>query len=357
MAENQKSKRLPNLLLILISLIFYFLFLIACNDGKNSDNKADNHSNLPDGYQQRFYENMRFGLFVPPSYDPIKSYPLIIRLHGSTDTVSWDLSWYHDPIQTDDPCFVLSPKTTIPHSGWGTSWDQIYPTPMRITMDVVDSLQKEFNIDTTRLYIHGTSMGGFGVFNVLAKEPGRFAGAFAICGGGDPATANAVKQTPLWIFHGSDDNIVPVSRSRDMYHAIVAAGGREVRYTEYPDVGHEAWTPAWKEPTITSWLLAQQKGAVHSNPELPENLSGEVTNADQVQLSWNPPSDQANSNNHVWYYRIFKDDTAIAELDYIYTTYIDTTVSRSTGYGYNISAVNYFFRESGRTATVEVNVQ
>ncbi|NUO81884.1 hypothetical protein HUU05_17570 [candidate division KSB1 bacterium] len=69
----------------------------ACAHDRIAQN---DEARLPKGYAERYYEGMRYGLFVPPSYDPNQSYPLIISLHGSTDTVSWDLSWYHDPIQT-----------------------------------------------------------------------------------------------------------------------------------------------------------------------------------------------------------------------------------------------------------------
>jgi predicted peptidase len=68
--------------------------------------------------------------------------------------------------------------------------------------------------------------------NLLAKEPGRFAAAFSIAGGGNPQTAEKLVDTPLWIFHGSEDAVVPVSYSRNMYNAIRAAGGTKVRYIE-----------------------------------------------------------------------------------------------------------------------------
>ncbi len=311
---------------------------------------------LPNGYENRYYQGMRYGLFIPPSYDPTQSYPFIISLHGSTDTVSWDLSWYHDPIQATDPCFVITPKSLVANNGWGNSWMSTYSTDLRKTMDVVDSLMTEFNIDTTRLYIYGTSMGGFGVYSALANEPGRFAGAFSICGGGNPEKASRIMQTPLWIFHGSDDPVVPVGYSRDMYQAILQAGGTQVRYTEYPGVGHAAWTPAWQELTLESWLLAQQKGIVHSWPDTLKNFSCEIIYTDQVKISWNPPSNQTNPDNQIWYCRIFRDSQLIGEVDNVVTTYIDSTVVSSSTHLYNAASVNYFFKESRRTIPKSVRI-
>jgi hypothetical protein len=217
-------------------------------------------------------------------------------------------------------------------------------------------LRNEFNLDANRLYIYGVSMGGFGVFSVLAKEPGMFAAAFSICGGGDPATAGIVAQTPLWIFHGSDDRVVPVELSRNMYKAILSADGKHVRYTEYPGVGHAAWTPAWQEPTLEWWLLAQEKGTKHGMPDTVENLRYEIVQNTQVKLLWGPPADMTNPDNQVWYYRIFRDFNLIAEVDNVDTAFIDSNVAPASTHSYNISTVNYFFKESWRTTPIAIRI-
>ena len=330
-------------------LLFIFIISIQplvfwnCSKEDKILNNDTNKIILPDGYENRYYEGMRYGLFIPPSYDMTKRYPLITSLHGSTDTVSWDLGWYHDPIQSIDPCFVLTPKSLQARNGWGNSWATAHSLDMQKTLVVIDSLIVEFNIDTNRLYIYGVSMGGYGVFSVLAREPGMFAGAFSICGGGIPETVENVMNTPLWIFHGSDDNVVPVSYSKDIYQAILNAGGRHVRYTEYPGVGHDAWTPAWEEPTLEWWLLAQRTGVVHDHSDAVENIRYEIVNSNQVKLSWDPSSDQTNPDNQIWYYKLFRDSELIAEIDNTDTFHIDSTVVSSSTYLYSLAAVNYFF--------------
>ena len=341
------------ILLILFTISLQQLTFLGCL----KENVVKNDTTvLPHGYEVRYYQGIRLGLFIPTSYDSTKSYPLIISLHGSTDTVSWDLGWYHEPIQATDPCFVVTPKSLVASNGWGNSWTTDFSTDMRKTLEAVDLLMEEFNIDTNRLYIYGTSMGGYGVFSVLAKEPGRFAGTFSICGGGNPETAKNIMQTPLWIFHGSDDAVVPVSYSRDMIQAIINAGGTHVRYTEYPGVGHAAWTPAWQEPTLEPWLLAQKKGVARSWPDTVENFRCDIIQNDQVKMSWNPPSDQANSDNQIWYFRIFRDSGLIGEVYNVDTAFIDSTVASSSPHWYNASAVNYFFKESRRTTPQSVRI-
>jgi Predicted peptidase len=61
----------------------------------------------------------------------------------------------------------------------------------------------------------------------LQRQPKRFAAAIAICGGGDPAYAEAMKDLPIYIFHGMQDGIVMPPRSIQMYDALREAGSQK----------------------------------------------------------------------------------------------------------------------------------
>jgi hypothetical protein len=69
-------------------------------------------------------------------------------------------------------------------------------------------------------------------------------------------TARAIGKTPVWIFHGGADELVPVDESRRMFAALKNSGG-VVRYYEYAEVGHNSWDNAYAEPDFSSWLLSQ----------------------------------------------------------------------------------------------------
>jgi predicted peptidase len=81
----------------------------------------------------------------------------------------------------------------------------------------------------------------------------------ALLGAPDPyaALAGAIGTTPVWAFHGTDDPVIPVTESRRMFQALKTAGGN-VRFTEYPDSGHEAWLRAYADPALPDWLLQQR---------------------------------------------------------------------------------------------------
>lgn len=302
------------------------------------------------GYHNLYYNGMRYGLYVPQSYTPSRKYPLILYLHGSTDTTTWDFAWYNDPIQSQDPVFVLTPKSLNPGLGWGASWDPWLSQDLQNTFDILASLERDFSIDTTRLYVTGTSMGGFGTFNVLSKRPGLFAAAYAICGGGATTTATQMSQTPLWIFHGSADPVVPVRYSRDIYYAIQQAGGTQVRYTEYPGVAHNAWDYAGKEKTLQRWFLAQRKGVSHGPPDAVADLQASSSGG-RVALTWSAPADTSSADHAVWFYRLYRDGTLLVELET--PGYTDTAPPPGARPTYGVASVNYFFRESPRSAPAQ----
>ena len=84
-------------------------------------------------------------------------------------------------------------------------------------------------------------------------------GLFGFGDSGDPAQAEKLAKLPIWAFHGAADPLVPVERPRDMIAAIKKAGG-EPKYTEHKGVGHDAWTPTYRDNKVLDWLFEQKKG-------------------------------------------------------------------------------------------------
>ncbi|MEO1653104.1 MAG: prolyl oligopeptidase family serine peptidase [Bacteroidota bacterium] len=119
-------------------------------------------------------------------------------------------------------------------------------------------LHEKYRFDEKRLYVTGLSMGGFATWDIIARHPELFAAAAPICGGADLKTAEKVKNIPLWVFHGALDTVVLPSRSRGMVAAIQKAGGKP-KYTEYPNVYHGSWKPAYQDPDFLKWMFSQSK--------------------------------------------------------------------------------------------------
>ena len=222
-----------------------------------------------------------YRLLKPADYDPSKGpYPLLIFLHGAGERGSDNsLQLTHGkPLLRKAAalhgCFVIAPQCPkqMPQCPKGTEimWASRHwkdknhdlietpSLPMQMLFGLIDEMQKTYPIDPDRLYIMGLSMGGYGTWEIIQRQPNRFAAAVPICGGGDEKLAQRIAAIPIWAFHGDKDGVVKVARSRDMITAIKKAGGNP-KYTEYPGVGHNAWTPTFNEPKLLDWLCAQKK--------------------------------------------------------------------------------------------------
>ena len=134
------------------------------------------------------------------------------------------------------------------------------PTPqLRHALELLDSVIGQEKCDAERVYISGISMGGFGTWEALSRRPEFFAAAIPVCGGGDVRQAPKLKDIPIRVFHGSEDSVVNVKRSRDMVAAIRAAGGTKISYTEYPGVNHNSWSATYADHDNLRWLFSQSR--------------------------------------------------------------------------------------------------
>ncbi|MGI6496210.1 MAG: prolyl oligopeptidase family serine peptidase [Kiritimatiellia bacterium] len=163
------------------------------------------------------------------------------------------------------PFAMLVPQCPGPNQWVDTPWSQLShrmdpepSMPMRLAMELLEAKIAELPVDPSRIYVTGLSMGGYGTWDILQRRPGRFAAAIPICGGGDTTLAWRIRDVPIWAFHGAADSTVPVSRSRDMVAALWACDGN-IRYREYPGVGHGSWGPTYQDESVLEWLFRQHR--------------------------------------------------------------------------------------------------
>jgi pimeloyl-ACP methyl ester carboxylesterase len=331
-------------------LIFFLLLtgflILSC--GKENNNLPVNEISAVRGYENWYIGDFRCGLFVPPSYDSTKKYPLIVFLHGYTDTTTWNLGWYNEPFISEDPCIVLTPKCPKEEKrGWGNSYDSRTSPMMAKAYEMMDMVEKAFNVDKDRYYIYGSSMGGYGTYGAIRKNPDMFAAAYVECGGAPVDMAPVIAKIPFWMFHGSDDPTVPVQPTRDLYKAVLEIGGTMIRYTEYPGVGHNVWDYTGKETTLPYWLLAQRKGSIHAASEPVSGFYADLLPGNVVSLKWNVPiPEESVQDNRIWYCKISRNGNVIKEVYNNQNQYTDSTKFEPGSYVYVITAVNYYFRES-----------
>ncbi len=225
-------------------------------------------------------DTMPYRLLLPENYSPGKTYPLILFLHGAGERGNDNESqlvhggnlFLKDSIRKNFPAIVVFPQCSA-----DSYWSNIIPkydstgkrigfvfsdggTPtkaMRLLMELFHQLHKKFKIDKRMEYAGGLSMGGMGTFEIVNRNPGVFAAAFAICGGANPETAKNISTTAWWIFHGLKDDVVNPEYSIDMANALKAAGA-DVKLTLYPEANHNSWDSAFAEPDFLPWLWSHR---------------------------------------------------------------------------------------------------
>lgn len=208
------------------------------------------------------YNETPMGLYLPaPTGRPL---PVVMYLHGCHNDPVYSEYWLIPAVNALEPCAVFLP-TAPPLDDMCADWGGTYETtglrPAMIdALAELDRLLRQYGFDSKRQYLYGESMGGEGVYRLLADFPARFAGAVAAAGYTLDTGASEMAQTPIWIFHGSEDSINPVENDRAIYQAILDAGGTQVKYTEYPGLDHvPGIEQARVEPGLFEWLLAQRR--------------------------------------------------------------------------------------------------
>ena len=199
--------------------------------------------------------NYKYLLYLPDGYvdDKEKEYPFVLFLHGAGERGS-DLNKVkkHGPpkiieSKKDFPCIVVSPQCPA-----GESW-----TAFKLNALIEDIVEK-YRIDEERIYLTGLSMGGYGSWDLASNYPHWFAAIAPICGGGDVRRVRSIKDIPVWAFHGMKDNVVPVERTLVLVRALEAIEGN-IKFTVYPEAGHDSWTETYDNPEFWKWLFDQKR--------------------------------------------------------------------------------------------------
>lgn len=230
----------------------------------------------PANYRKDHLGALPYRHLVPVDYEVGRKYPLIVFLHGvgecGTDNESQ--LWY--PFFSDDAsvfggdsltryqCHVIAPQAQddnrwVDIQDWSLESVALATKPTQALASVlalVHAFIAAGETDPDRIYLMGLSMGAFGVYDLLAREPDLFAGAVAVCGGSDLSTVSQLKQTRLKIYHGARDKVVPVSLSRSLYDQLKKTNA-DVSYQEFDHVGHNVWENAFRDETLFPWLWGQ----------------------------------------------------------------------------------------------------
>ena len=242
-----------------------------------------------------YYENkeisetvkLPYRMYVPESYDPAKKYKVLIFMHGMGERGSNHnhlgdegycryLCYVLDDPKLREEFILLAPQCELSCT-WvtleamknalelksfpGTSCSEA----LALVYDFLENkLAKEYNIDGSRIYMTGLSMGGFATWYTLIHKPHLLAAGVPVCGGGDPKDLHKAKHTPIWAFHSSDDNVVPSACLTVAKEVMERENALDFHATMYEHEGHGSWVRAYLERDVFEWMISK----VNPNPEI-----------------------------------------------------------------------------------------
>jgi len=228
-------------------------------------------------------DTLPYRIMYPVNYDMKKSYPLIVFLHGAglrgndnehqlTESGRFFLN---HSIRSKYSAIVIFPQCPS-----DSMWFKMPPsppfdttvavnhkmntlalsTPERLVKLLMDSLAEHKIADKKRIYLGGTSLGGFGTYDLVIHYPDYFAAAFPICGQANVELyPKKAKKVPVWIFHGAMDNIIDIWPDRSLIKALQQSGAKNARYTEYPEGKHNIDANVFAESDLFPWLFSFKK--------------------------------------------------------------------------------------------------
>ncbi len=238
------------------------------------------HAELDD-YTAATWESPNGGSFLyryraPETIKEGTTYPMVVFLHGAGGRGDDNMGQLRDAraiqafqqrsLGTELPAFVFAGQVPKNEQWVNVNWSSLdhrmpeISDSMRMMFESLDAFLEKHaeQIDRTRIYVMGLSMGGYGTWDAMQRRPDFFAAGVPICGGGDVELAPKIASIPTWVWHGDRDSVINVSRSRDMVAALKATGGSP-RYREIPGGGHNVWSTCWETDELWTWLFAQTK--------------------------------------------------------------------------------------------------
>ncbi|MGB5930687.1 MAG: GDSL-type esterase/lipase family protein, partial [Cyclobacteriaceae bacterium] len=238
------------------------------------------------GGQLTFNWLMNGRLLFPQNYDPTKEYPMVVMLHGAGESgVSWpgrreyatdnprylnnDHNLYHggrqhlnankrNPSQSNSfDGFVFFPQN---RNGWGGFNNDAH------AITFIEELINKFAIDRLRIYVHGLSDGGQGVWRVIQRRPDLFAAVLPMSGEVISSYSQQdylnTLHIPIWQFQGGTDPDPREATTRQRLEPYYKLGGTP-NLKVYPELGHGVWNTAYNESDFFPFMKRHSKLSIH----------------------------------------------------------------------------------------------
>jgi predicted peptidase len=199
-------------------------------------------------------ETLDYFLYYPEGYPDSKDelFPLLLFLHGGGES-----GLNHKTVEKmgppkmlatglNVPMLILAPQNPHASQWWNT----------RAVKQLLDSVIQNNRVDPSRIYLTGLSRGGAAAWEMAIHYPDTFAALAVVCGMSPKPYAQWLsKNLGIWLFHGTEDPVIPYSESREMVNKLKQLG-YSVTLTSYQSLGHEIWERAYQTEGLFDWFLS-----------------------------------------------------------------------------------------------------
>jgi predicted peptidase len=221
---------------------------------------------------------MQYMVMTPGNYDSSLQYPVVLYLHqsemgsGGPSLLQSEINeWFDGAFETAYPCIVVAPLVADQDSN-GDNFGGFSSSNTPAETNSLAALQQviaQYSVDTTRLYLTGNSMGGYGTWDLMIKynayngtQGQLFAAGMPLAGSDSGQSQSTVAaqlisgKVPIWSIHGAQDTTV--SPAWDEYMGANATADPNFAYTEVASDGHDVWDDHYPLPggkTYWDWLF------------------------------------------------------------------------------------------------------
>lgn len=246
----------------------------------------------PDGYDRPYW------VWLPESYDPAKSYGLIVALHGGVTGTPLEAkdgapgeymaSLFVDslPVALRDQTVILGASAGVPETHEAAAW--WWADGQRNVLHFVHEVKRRVNIDENKVLVSGLSDGGSGSFGFAYRMPDAFAGYFPMIGhplvptaDGQPVFLENLKGSNIYAFNGGKDPLYPTRIVKPLYDQANGVGA-SIRFKEYPDLGHSVG-PVIKDELK---IFADELWPNWKRNLLPRTIDWTATSTDRGGRAW-----------------------------------------------------------------------
>ena len=120
---------------------------------------------------------------------------------------------------------------------------------------MIQEVLQDYPAQPRNVYLTGRGQDATDAWEIASRHPDLFAVVLPVGGAGSPLQAAALKDLPVWVFHGVHDPAAAATRA--VIEALKVAGPTAAKYTEYSQNEQVLLDNVWGNAEVLEWLFAR----------------------------------------------------------------------------------------------------